>query len=72
MDIIEDKASGKVLLQLANRSKDKDALAKTLQRIGCGDTTIGQDGYVLLEALQTTDAGTVGARVNQWISKIGG
>lgn len=72
MDVIEDKASGKVLLQLANRSKDKDALAKTLQRIGCGDKTIGQDGYVLLEALPTTDAGTVGARVNHWISKIGG
>lgn len=72
MDIIEDKASGKVLLQLANRSKDSNALAKTLQRIGCEGKTVGQDGYVLLEELPTTDAGTVGARINYWIGKIGG
>ena len=72
MDIIEDKATGKVLLQLANRRKDSDALARTLQRIGCGGKTAGQNGYVLLEELPTADAETVGARVNYWISQIGG
>lgn len=72
MDIIEDKATGKVLLQLANRRKDSDALARTLQRIGCGGKTAGQNGYVLLEELPTADAETVGSRVNYWISKIGG
>ena len=72
MDIIEDEKSGNVLIQFANRKEDNDLLNKTLKRIGCQDKEIGTNGYVILEAVRSTDASVVSERVKYWIEKING
>ena len=72
MDIIEDWKSEKVLIQFANRKEDNGLLNKTLKRIGCQDKEINEDGYVVLDEVESTDASAVSERVKYWIEKING
>lgn len=73
MDIIEDEKSGDVLIQLANRKDDEKLLKDhTLKRMGCQDKKIESNGYVILEAVHSTDASVVSERIKYWIEKING
>ena len=70
MDIIEDRNSGKVLIQFANRKEDNEMLKKALKQMGCQNKEINADGYVILEEVPSTDASVVSERVKYWIEKI--
>lgn len=72
MDIFEDGNSGNVLIHFANRNGDLDMLKNALKRMGCQDRDINDDGYVVLEKVPSTDAGTVSERVRFWIEKMNG
>lgn len=72
MDIFEDGNSGIVLIHFANRNGDLDILKNALKRMGCQDRDINEEGYVVLEKVPSTDAGTVSERVRFWIEKING
>lgn len=72
MDIIEDEKSGDVLIQFANRKDDEELLNRTLKRMGCQDKKIESNGYVILEAVHSTDASVVSERIRYWIEKING
>ena len=72
MDIIEDEKSGDVLIQFANRKDDEALLNRTLKRMGCQDKKIESNGYVILEAVHSTDASVVSERIRYWIEKING
>ena len=63
MDIFEDGNSGNVLIHFANRNGDLDMLKNALKRMGCQDRYINEEGYVVLEKVPSTDAGTVSERV---------
>ena len=71
MDIMEtEKGSGKVVVQFSNRQNNKELLGKTLQRIGCGNLDIQEDGYVVLDEIESTDSNAVADRLTSWINKI--
>lgn len=69
MDIIENE-KGNTIIQLANRKEDNELLNNTLKRIGCNDKTKADNGYVILEEVQSTDAVIVSERIKYWIEKI--
>ena len=71
MDVMEtEKGSGKVVVQFSNRQNNKELLGKTLQRIGCGNLDIQEDGYVALDEIGSTDSNAVADRLTSWINKI--
>ena len=71
MDVMEtEKGSGKVVVQFSNRQNNKELLGKTLQRIGCGNLDIQEDGYVVLDEIESTDSNAVADRLTSWINKI--
>ena len=68
MDIVAEEAG--YAIRFGNRSRDISMLRGTLARIGCANQTIGDDGCVILDRIDSADIDAVSARIKSWIEKI--
>lgn len=70
IDTSLDSSSGNIIILMGNRQNDRNLLRSTLQRLGCPDRSIENNGRVVLETFQYTTADSVTERILYWIEKI--
>lgn len=68
MDIVAEGEG--YAIRFGNRSRDISMLRGTLARIGCANQTIGDDGCVILDRIDSVDIDAASARIKSWIEKI--
>ena len=67
MDIVAE--GERYTIKFGNRNKDISLLHRTLSRIGCANLTMGDDGCVILDRIDSADINAASTRIKSWIEK---
>lgn len=70
IDTSLDNSSGNITILMGNRLKNNRLLKNTLQRIGCPDKPIDNEGRAILDIFPITTAESIAEKIKYWIVKI--